>query len=387
MHEVLQEVLAEHFETSIDSVRYLSNDIHSDGPIYGFEITGLQEATFVYAQVGTEEWLNTEFQVHLPDLGSWVRLWRFPKDPYLAGLSLVAVKPALLTLLKKLDPRFELKEVTNVAYRPGKRAVFRITTNLGEFFAKVTTKTSAARIVEIQKVIEGSIQTAELIGIANDDILIFSRLPGVDFLPSDVDLETLVSSIHRFHESLQSVSIQFEAKRKVASNPAWYVSLLESRFDSEAMAVVTRSVDGALEFAPDTTKRFIHGDFHLGQLKFYSHCDFGILDFDNAGLGYLAEDQSALLASCFFGMVINQGNFAGSKYAEFLHLWLSRLEGQGDLTLMRQLTARHIVAFLATFPAHVRGKEGIFLKFLPILGQDDENFLILTSSLLHPYRA
>lgn len=387
MHEVLQEVLAEHFETSIESVRYLSHDIHSGGSIYGFDITGLQEATFVYCQVGSEEWLNTDFQVHLPDLGSWVRLWRFPKDPYLAGLSLVAVKPALLTLLKKLDPRFEVKEVINVAYRPGKRAVFRLTTNLGAFFAKVTTKASAARIVDIQKVIHGKIRTAELIGIANDDILIFSELRGDDFLSSDVNLETLVSDIHRFHESLQGVSIQHEAKRKVTSNSAWYVSLLESLLDSEALAFVTRSVSGALEFPPDSAKRFIHGDFHLGQLKFHSSSDFGVLDFDNAGLGFLAEDQSALLASCFFGMVINQGNFAGVKYAEFLHLWLLSLEGQGDLTLMRQLTARHIVAFLATFPAKVHGKEAIFLEFLRILGQDDENFLILTSSLLHPYRA
>lgn len=387
MHEVLQEVLAEHFEVSIEAVRFFSNDIHSDGPIYGFEIRGLQEATFVYAQVGSTQWRDTEFQMHLPDLSTWVRLWRFPNDPYLPGLSLVAVKPALLTLLKKLEPRFEVQNVTNVTYRPGKRAVFRITTNLGEFFAKVTTKRNAARILEIQKVIQTSICTAELIGMANDDVLIFRELPGDDFLGSDLSPRDIVSGIHRFHDSLQHLSIDFEAKRKVISNSEWYVQILKSRYDAEALGVIEKSIGAALHFPVDSEKQFIHGDFHLGQLKFHTKSDFGVLDFDNAGLGFLAEDQSALLASCFFGMVINQGNIGCQKYAEFLHVWLSSLQGQGDLTLLRQLTARHIVAFLASFPSQVHTNEPVFLEFLHILSQEDENFLILTSSLLHPYRA
>jgi hypothetical protein len=387
MYEVLQEVLAEHFEVHNESVRFLSNDIHSDGPIYGFEILGLQEATFVYAQVANAQWIDTEFQMHLPEVGIWVRLWRFPNDPYLQGLSLVAVKPALLSLLKKLDPRFEVEDVKNVTYRPGKRAVFRITTNLGDFFAKVTTKSNAARILEIQKVIQARISTAELVGMANGDVLIFKELSGDDFLHSDVSMEDIVSGIHRFHQSLQDVSIDIEAKRKVTSNPEWYVSLLESRFDAQALGVIEKSIGAALQFPADSEKQFIHGDFHLGQLKFQLSSGFSVLDFDNGGLGFLAEDQSALFASCFFGMVINQGNSACQKYAEFLHVWLSSLEGQEDLTLMRQLTARHIVAFLASFPSQVHSNEPVFLEFLHILSQEDENFLILTSSLLHPYRA
>jgi len=386
MQEVLQEVLAEHFDVSGNSVRILSTDIHSEGVIYGFEVFELQEPTFVYAQVGSTEWLNAEFQIHLPELGMWVRLWRFPNDPYLPGLPLVAVKPALLTLLKKLEPKFEVQDVKNVTYRAGKRAVFRVTTNFGEFFTKVTTKSNADRILEIQKVIQSNVKTAELIGIANDDVLIFKALYGDDFLHSDVNMEGVVSGIHQFQRTLQTIPIELEAKRKVILNHEWYVSLLQSRLDPEALEVIERSVNVTLEFPDSSEKRFIHGDFHLGQLKFHTSSDFGVLDFDNAGLGYLAEDQSALLASCFFGMVINQGNSACQKYAEFLRTWLSSLHGGGNLTLMRQLTSRHIVAFLASFPSQVHAREHLFLKFLDALNQDDENFLILTSSLLHPYR-
>ncbi|MGA0857524.1 MAG: hypothetical protein ACO3P3_05105, partial [Candidatus Nanopelagicales bacterium] len=152
MQEVLQEVLAEHFEVTSSSVRIHSSNIHSDGPIYGFEILGLHEATFVYAQVSSTEWRSAEFQIHLPEFETWIRLWRFPNDPYLHGLALVAVKPALLTLLKKLDSRFDILDVKNVTYRPGKRAVFRIATNFGVFFVKVTTKSNVNRILEVQKV-------------------------------------------------------------------------------------------------------------------------------------------------------------------------------------------------------------------------------------------
>lgn len=385
MQEVLQEVLAEHFEVTSSSVRIHSSNIHSDGPIYGFEILGLHEATFVYAQVSSTEWRSAEFQIHLPEFETWIRLWRFPNDPYLHGLALVAVKPALLTLLKKLDSRFDILDVKNVTYRPGKRAVFRIATNFGVFFVKVTTKSNVNRILEVQKVIQTKVKTAELIGIANEDVLIFKEYQGDDFLTSDVDMEKLVSGILQFQRTLEKIPTEIEAKRKVILNYEWYVSLLRSHLDSEALAIVEKSLNVEPNFPESGEKRFIHGDFHLGQLKF-EQSDFGVLDFDNAGLGHLAEDQATLLATCFFGFVINQNNSAGQKYAEFLTAWISRLQSSGDLTLMKQLTARHIVAFWASFPSQVHTRERLLLEFLEVLSQNDENFLILTSSLLHTYR-
>lgn len=383
MIEVIRQILAEQFSVQERDVLQTAYDLHSDGAIYGFEILNLESKTFIFAQISKSEWVNSDFQVHVPELGVWIRLWRFPSDPYLPGLAMVGVKPALSHLLSKIDSRFVTQEIQNVSYRPGKRAVFRVSTNLGVIFAKVTTTRNAARIVTLQELLAPHINTAELIGIANEDILFFRELPGVDFLDQpNPDYRDFANQVFEIQNSLSVLKTSIVAKRKVVSNLQWYLQSLESHFTSDFMKELSLLVDSSFQIDSLETSHLIHGDFHLGQFK-VGRSNLGVLDFDNAGMGDIVEDQSTMLASSLFGVIVNKSAEVQSRYLGFLNEWLPMTLKGCDEVALKALTARHVVAFMASFPKVTAGKEDRFLHILRELRRDDENILILSSSLFH----
>lgn len=383
MIEAISQILAEHFKVSEKDVIFISSDIHTDGNIYGFEIRGLDDRTFIYAQVDTEEWRTSEFQVCVPQLGVWIRLWRFPNDPYLPGLSMVGVKAALSELIRKIDSRFDIQTVKNITYRPGKRAVFRVQTNFGYFYVKVTTSSNASRIVKVHDLIGNHIKTAELIGIARDDILFFSELKGEDFLSmANPDYGEISNFLVEAEKSLSFLKTDTTAKRKVVANVDWYLSILKANVTHETFHQISLAVDRLPTVGALRDSTFIHGDFHLGQIKF-TPSGIGILDFDNAGMGLVEEDQSTMLASSLFGLAANTNPQVKSRYQLLLQEWLPQVSKVGDIQIIKALAGRHIVAFMASFPKAIQGREEQFLRILQVIGQDDENLLILGSSTFH----
>jgi len=386
MIEVLREILAEHFEVSVSQVIPIATESHSDGLIFGFDIMAQTHPTFVYAQVASSDWENAEFQIHIPQFEAWARLWTFPNDPYLEGLAMLGIKPALNQLLQKLDRRFQLQEVKNVSYRPGKRAVFRLSTNLGVFYAKSTTSKNAQRIIGIQSAIESKVNTAQLIGLANDDLLFFTEVKGSNFLEiPDPEFDLVTVEIQSLQDSFATIQTEFEAKRKVITNLEWYLNLLESndRVETDFYKRVQEHAATLETVKNPQTTTFIHGDFHLGQLKFQTSNRLGILDFDNAGMGQIADDYATILASSFFGLLTNRGNSAHKQYSKFLDSWLHAALKPDDFAVVKGLASRHMIAYLGSFPGQIGGREDSFLELLAALGADHESFLISASSLIH----
>jgi thiamine kinase-like enzyme len=383
MIDILKEVLAEQFGVTMSEVKFISSEIHTDGEIHGFEILNQHEPTFIYAQVGSSEWSGDGYQIHLPEIDAWVRLWRFPNDPYLHGLVMVGVKEALSELLKKLDSSATLQAVTNVAYRPGKRAVFQVRTNREVLYAKVTSVTNAKRIIQLQESLPKTLLKPELRGMAEGGILFFTELEGSGFLDLEkIDMANFLVQLNAVHRELAKIQVDTDVKRKVVTNLEWYVSIIQRQINEPIAKQVSALAARLTPLDLSGQREFIHGDLHLGQFKIQKKGGLGVLDFDNAGMGYRVEDQASLLASALFGYVANLESPHRTRYAGFLRFYCDELQRDVEPEPLQNLTIRHLVAYLASFPALVMKNQGEFARILAGI-ENDENPLMLISSFAH----
>ena len=241
---------------------------------------------------------------HDEDSGDRVSAWLYPNDPELPALAAAVFPQAATVLLGRLGLQASTLQVSIAAYRPGKRAVVRLTAPEFTVYLKVVRPAVAgvlharheawpAHGVPAPRSLgwsgDGFIALESLTGVEAGQVL--ATLPPTGFLDA---LDALTSTIGTLPGSAP-------ARASLVTRLPWYLDRLRALLPGHAaqITVVGAAIARRRDAAPAATPVTVHGDLHVGQIfvapEQPTHI-VGVLDIDTAGLGDPADDAAALYA-------------------------------------------------------------------------------------------
>lgn len=297
------DVLAEALGVGEDTAALVTREQLGDGLVSGFDVTApvaRSEPLRYYldtSRLPVRE--ETGLALGDPDAPE-MRIWLHPADPHLPVLAAFAYPDAAATVLARLGISADQPVPEFVAYRPGRRAVLRVTTADGQVWVKVVRPDRVHAVVRKHTACEAAgIPIPRLLGWSPEGVIVLAQATGEPAVARLDDPATLIDEVERLQEALGRVVIATPA-RSIAARLGWYAERLGALSDAEDVAGLVREVGdahGATIPGNPAAQRVIHGDLHLGQL-FVDNAGrvTGLIDVDTLGLGNPAEDTAAFIA-------------------------------------------------------------------------------------------
>lgn len=295
-----------------------------------------------------------------------VRVWRYPHDPWLPMLPSVCYPDVVVRTLRDLgvslgDPGTPVV-IDVVSYRPGRRAVLRVSQGGHAVFLKVMQPHRSGEIVDRhQRLLAAGVPVPEVIAHHNG-LVVLRELPGRPLSRAVVDEgadacrgEDLVALVDRLPASMYPLplrppwtdSVDFYAGIVAASMPA-----LGPRLDALVRSI--REGLAALEQRLDMRPHdIVHGDFYEAQVFVEDGRVVGLLDIDTVGPGRRADDLACLLAH--LSVLADYGNTGRidrdmqARVEGAITDWHRVFEGRVDPTELA-LRSAGVVLSLATGP-------------------------------------
>jgi len=234
------------------------------------------------------------------------RIWQHPNDPHLPAFPSIAFPHALEALLARtgLEP---LASAELVAYRPGRRAVFRVPCVQGEIWIKVVPPHRAERIrVAHEACAAAGVPVPDVRFWAPDGVLAFASARGLPAAEALADEETfgidgLLDEVDVLMRTFAGVRLSRSA-HSVESRLDWYASrAVEPRIE----AIVGRIRQGLRHARGPRPAAVVHGDLHFGQLFLDERGRIsGVVDVDTLGVGDSAEDPAAFMSHAIASAVL-----------------------------------------------------------------------------------
>jgi aminoglycoside phosphotransferase len=246
-------------------------------------------------------------EIPVPGADEAITVWLYPGDPELPALRDLTDLTTIRRILARLSIPSSVTGVEVIAYRPGRRAVVRVTTVDNSFYVKVVEPGKAASIAERHQLFRASnLPVPKLLGWSADGIVAMSALPGVDAQNAVGRLKNIddfLDQVEMLGVILADVPAFNTARPSLFNRLDWYVDRLSSRLPNERDRIAT--VGGMIARCGAEGRSYghtpvtIHGDLHLGQLFVdpeYPEQLTGMLDIDTAGAGDPADDAAAFYA-------------------------------------------------------------------------------------------
>lgn len=296
-----------------------------------------------------------------------VRVWRYPHDPWLPMLPLVCYPDVVGRTLHDIgvvlgpDPSAPIG-IDVISYRPGRRAVLRVSQGSSAVFLKVMQPHRSGEIVERhQRLTATGVPVPEVIAHHNG-LVVLQELPGrplsravIEEGPAACRGEDLVALLDRLPASMYTLplrppwtdSADFYAGIVSSSVPA-----LRPRLETlvrsirEGLAVLERRQD----MHPHDV---VHGDFYEAQVFVDGGRVVGLLDIDTVGPGRRTDDLACLLAH--LSVLADYGNSGRidrdtqRRVQDAITAWESVFTSRVDPTELA-LRAAAVVLSLATGP-------------------------------------
>lgn len=255
-----------------------------------------------------------------PGTGERVDVWVYPADPALPALRTAVYAEAAGVVLARLGLPVTGLRVSLAAYRPGKRAVVRVDTDVTAYYLKVV-RPPAAEPLQARHTLwrEAGIPVPAVLGWSEEGLVALEALPGSELiavLDRVSDPNALLDSIELLGEHIARVPSTSSARSSLVRRIDWY----EERLIEQLPAI-----DGLIERTARTAarryraggspppSRTVHGDLHLAQLLVdpaNPTAIAGVLDIDTSGWGDPADDAAALYAHLIATVVHDGGSRA-----------------------------------------------------------------------------
>lgn len=291
------------------AARRLQSEAGPNGFVTGYSIRladehGQEVDRVVYVET-TPPGIDREGVIRLQDeTGDERAVWVYPNDPNLPALADAVVPQRARGLLERLTgaPVDGDVHLDVTAYRPGKRAVVKVSSPSGAYYLKVVAPEAARRIHERHAAWRAAgvaVPPAE--GWSQEGVVAIAEQPGMPAASALglADPERLLDSIDELREQIAQVPSDGEARGSLARRIDWYLRRVRSLAPElePRLQVIGAEVSRAL--GSELRRATIHGDLHLGQL-FVDPEDpsrvVGVIDIDTAGAGDPADDAAALWA-------------------------------------------------------------------------------------------
>lgn len=239
-----------------------------------------------------------------------IHVWRYPNDPYCAGLSSAGDPARVRELLDRLGLPPGRVHLRTRSYRPSRRAVLEVTIEAGAgasrpLFLKVLGGRTPARLVERTRAVVAPHRALRDAGLPVPSVLGVAEGQGIVALTA-IGGRTLRSVLLDPSAELPDAAPFVELTARIAATD------LRSTADPRRFASAERHVESLIEAVPDEAARIrevaaaadlaagppgtVHGDLHDGQLLLHGGRISGVLDVDGAGTGLLAHDAGRLIA-------------------------------------------------------------------------------------------
>ncbi len=241
--------------------------------------------------------VETGFVIRERDGAPLARIWRHPLDPRLPALR-TAVDPERLQRIARAGGTPGGIEARVLSYRPGRRAVVRLTQHGTHLFVKVVRPGEAEDLAAIHRACrDAGVPAPEVVHWAPSGVIVVRDAVGTagPRAAATMPVEALLDAVDELRERLQGVRTHRIARASVATRLEWHVDRLAA-----ALPERERAVRELLPWLVANTRRIgpprvIHGDLHIGQLFFADGAVSSVIDVDTAGLGDPRDDPAAFI--------------------------------------------------------------------------------------------
>ncbi|GEK79007.1 aminoglycoside phosphotransferase family protein [Agrococcus baldri] len=264
---------------------------------------------------------ETGFVIRDRDGASVARIWKHPFDPRLPALR-TALDPERLARIAAAGGSTPGPiEARVLSYRPGRRAVVRLTQLGRHMFVKVVRPGEAEDLALIHRACRtAGVPAPKVVHWAPSGVLVVRDAPGTPgpVAAAATPAEQLLDAVDALRERLLGVRTHRIARASVGTRLEWHIDRLAA-----ALPEREREVHALLpSLAPHIRRvgppQVIHGDLHIGQLFFADGAVASVIDVDTAGLGDPRDDTAAFIGHATASAVRNE--VAGrAKDASLLH--------------------------------------------------------------------
>lgn len=255
-----------------------------------------------------------------PTSGERVDVWVYPADPALPALRTAVYAEAAGVVLARLGLPVGGLRVSLAAYRPGKRAVVRVDTDVTAYYLKVV-RPPAAESLQARHTLwrDAGIPVPAVLGWSEEGLVALEALSGselISVLDTVADPDALLDSIEVLGDRMARVPSTSSARSSLVRRIDWYEERLIEQLPAIDGLIERTARTAARRYRAGGTpppSRTVHGDLHLAQLLVDPASPTaiaGVLDIDTSGWGDPADDAAALYAHLIATVVHDGGSRA-----------------------------------------------------------------------------
>lgn len=284
---------------------------------------------------------ETGFVIRSRDGAHVARIWKHPFDPRLPALR-TALDPDRLARISGAGGSEGGIDARVLAYRPGRRAVVRLTQHGVHLFVKVVRPGEAEDLAEIHRACRAAgVPAPEVVHWTPAGVVVVRDATGTPgpVEASRMPVTELLDAVDDLRERLRTVRTRRIARASVGSRVDWHLDRLAAALPervADVRAMRPALVPRVRRAGPPSV---VHGDLHIGQLFFDGGRVSSVIDVDTAGLGDPADDAAAFVGHAIASAVRNE--VAGRSADAAL------LQGLADEAADRWLHDPHAAALTA----------------------------------------
>ena len=306
--ELLVDALGDRF---LDQPQLISSEPNGDGTIAGFSV--LESAATAFDDPDAEGTTTTNWYVDTsgrsveqetglvlgpPDKPE-ARIWLHPADPRLPALAPASFDHSAAVLLERMG--LQLTGSPNLlAYRAGKRAVFRMRGAAGDMYLKVVRPKIVEELARVHTALaDAGLPVPRIIAWGQFGLIAMESAAGIGLskVLNDLSAEAVLDEIDLVRSRLAGVDLQRDARASLARRVDWYKARLRaSAANDETLKLLVEALIGELgEPVPQQRTATVHGDLHIGQIFMQDDSISGLIDVDTTGTGNPVDDEAAFI--------------------------------------------------------------------------------------------
>ncbi|SDS18996.1 aminoglycoside phosphotransferase family protein [Agrococcus carbonis] len=252
---------------------------------------------------------ETGFVIRDGDGSTVARIWKHPLDPRLPALRTALDPDRLRRIAEYGGSTTGPIEARVLSYRPGRRAVVRMTQHGRHMFVKVVRPAEAEELAHIHQACrDAGVPAPRVAHWAPSGVLVVRDAAGIPgpLAAATVPPERIVDAVDALREQLLGVRTHRIARASVGTRLEWHIDRLAAALpgrERELHHLLALLLPSIRRVGPP---RVIHGDLHIGQLFFTDESISGVIDVDTTGLGDPSDDAAAFIGHATASAVRNE---------------------------------------------------------------------------------
>ncbi|MCH1884039.1 phosphotransferase [Agrococcus sp. ARC_14] len=251
---------------------------------------------------------ETGFVIRDRDGRTIARIWKHPLDPRLPALRTVLDPERLIRIAAAAGSTGEI-DGRVLAYRPGRRAVVRLTQHDTHLFVKVVRPGEAEDLAEIHRACRAAgVPAPEVVHWTPAGVVVVRDADGTagPVAATRMSADDLLDAVDALREQLLRVQTRRIARPSVGTRLAWHLDRLTTALPEREHEIAQLRPALSPHLKRDGQPKAVHGDLHIGQLFFTDGTVSSVIDVDTAGLGDQCDDTAAFIGHATASAVRNE---------------------------------------------------------------------------------